>query len=688
MVSDDLALLFFFFPGVSGIGCPDLTITLSRSHQHQGYATMYARLLVCAENELFRLAVALVPLPCCDCTQVVLPEVLPIDGVKISTISVNHSCVAGPKILELLYCRRDDSRINALPSCLWPVTCRNDRGSLQEESAYNSHDNFPCSGSGWPNSKISAFDSNLAGSGICGEIEETHCNETPVWAVLVFGGVSMLIAVLQLLYSRQAQWALIFSAVWMPEREDLTKAQLVNKHGASLNMDLPSYSQLICTRGVHQVPLDRLFRRLARPFCSYRSVPGHRAWDRHIFSGTNCMIVPISTSPQCFPTGQNHEKWNLEPDWSSLRCCGFASSHATVMCFVDLTSSDTRYGRCPRTLLKRTLSQQEDVCVSSQLLMRFEIEFVLLNESLELYRPLDRVSGISRTAGLRGEILKIVEQIIQALKASSIEMWHFHTEVADQLEIALAPQRAMNAIDSLILAQETIRTVSAQHGLKATLCAIGMANYDGYARVIEDGAGEWIGYGTENRDVPVRKINEHHLEIRVMDSTANPYLFVAGVIACGLDGLGNETPLTWKDCKLLPDKLDAKQRAAHAMDKPMPRSLRHALGYLAEDITMQARMTNEILHEYISVKNKEVEVFKTMTDEQRRVQFVDYEECDVYAALTIPPVEFIAGRSGRLIKLASDSPRIRPSQVRSLFPYGVHYEYRRYRAAHQEDVIS
>jgi glutamine synthetase len=43
-----------------------------------------------------------------------------------------------------------------------------------------------------------------------------------------------------------------------------------------------------------------------------------------------------------------------------------------------------------------------------------------------------------------------------------------------------------------------------------SLCAFRMANFDGYVRTTKDAAGAWVGFGTENRDLPVRKISEQH----------------------------------------------------------------------------------------------------------------------------------------------------------------------------------
>ena len=376
----------------------------------------------------------------------------------------------------------------------------------------------------------------------------------------------------------------------------------------------------------------------------------------------NCMIIPISTAPECFPTGAGHERWHLIPDWSSLRRCGFAPGHAAVMCFVDQQNSETRFGKCPRTLLNGALEQLESAW-GGKLLVGFEIEFVLLDETLQLFKSMDALKGYSRTAGLRAETLGMVEEIISALNEAEIDVYHFHTEIADQLEIALAPQSPMEAIDALVLAQETIRTVCVRHKVRASLtpkpvldgpqngchlhlsianvarpddflagilshmgslCAFGMANYDGYVRIVDDAAGAWIGWGTDQRDLPVRKVGENHWEFRMMDCTANPYLFVAGVVLAGLDGLQKKSPLRWKDCSVFLHKVDADQRQSYGIERAMPMSLRHAVTCLKEEAAVKGWMTSEMLQQYVAIKEKEIDTFEKMSDEQRRIRFLDY----------------------------------------------------------------
>jgi glutamine synthetase len=378
----------------------------------------------------------------------------------------------------------------------------------------------------------------------------------------------------------------------------------------------------------------------------------------------NSMIIPISTAPRLFSLSDYHETWVLRPDWSSLRRCGFKAGHAAAMSFVDQKDAETRLDKCPRMLLVQALERLENEW-GAKVLIGFEIEFVLLDGLDNVVKPIDRLNGYSRTAGLRAETLDLVEEIIDALEQSSINIHHFHAEVLDQLEIALNPEPALEAVDSLVLAQEAIRAICVRRKLKATmtpkptlagpssglhlhlsldklergsadnfvagvlnhmgsLCAFGMANYDGYVRSKSDAAGAWIGFGTDNRDLPVRKIGDWHWEFRMMDGTANPYLFAAVVLLAALDGLGKKTELVWKDCKFFPHLMDERMRVEYGMDKRMPVTFKEALDCLKSDAAVKTWIAEDLLKWYISVKDVEVEEFGKMTDEQRRLRFLDY----------------------------------------------------------------
>ena len=152
-----------------------------------------------------------------------------------------------------------------------------------------------------------------------------------------------------------------------------------------------------------------------------------------------CMIVPVSTAPRCFPTGNEIEIWALRPDWSSLRVCGFRASHASVMCFVEHKEVEETYNKCPRMLLSGALEELHRLW-GAKVTVGFEIEFMLLDQNFQPLNQLDRLNSYQTTNGLRGQMLDIVEEILADLEDSSINIYHFHTETRDQIEFALSPE--------------------------------------------------------------------------------------------------------------------------------------------------------------------------------------------------------------------------------------------------------
>jgi glutamine synthetase len=155
------------------------------------------------------------------------------------------------------------------------------------------------------------------------------------------------------------------------------------------------------------------------------------------------------------------------------------------------------------------------------------------------------------------------------------------------------------------------------------LCAFGMANFDSYVRVCPDAVGLFVGWGTENRDLPVRKVSERHWEFRFLDSTANPYLFLAALLFAGTEGIREQTPLELKDCNIFVPRAP-DERAKYKIVDDMPKSLRETVIALKSDGDFADWFGREMLQQYVSIKGSEVDGFTDMTEEDRRKKFLDY----------------------------------------------------------------
>jgi glutamine synthetase len=374
----------------------------------------------------------------------------------------------------------------------------------------------------------------------------------------------------------------------------------------------------------------------------------------------NCLITPIATAPDCFSA--DLERWAMHPDWTSLRICGFRPNHASVMCFLKKVEPhcENGFAKCPRGALQRALDAFGD---STQILLGYEIEFVLLGEDLELEKSLDRVAGFATMAGLRGFRVRLMEDICAALDRSGVGVHDFHTEIPDQLEITLLPMSPMQAVDNLYLAQEAIRTVAISYKVKASLaprpvfngpqnglhvhlslnplpanaksflqallenikalCAFGMAHVDSYVRVMGDGAGCFIGWGTENRDLPIRRITDDHWELRFSDATANQYLFMAAVISTGLEGMKNNVQLQYKDCTEVRRNW-TKEKLKDLNMSDMPKRLEDTIDAAMDSEILSKNMGKEVLTSYVEVKKKEVEKFEAVSDDERRKRYIAF----------------------------------------------------------------
>lgn len=154
------------------------------------------------------------------------------------------------------------------------------------------------------------------------------------------------------------------------------------------------------------------------------------------------------------------------------------------------------------------------------------------------------------------------------------------------------------------------------------LCAFGMASLDSYFRShesVEEAAGHWIGWGFQNRYLPIRQVSRGHWEIRYLDATANMYLVIATTLAVGLHGLKTNQVLTWKDCQKVPSTMTPKELADHGMTTRMPRSLSESLATLEKQKAVLAPyMAPIVIQAFENVKKKELEVVGKWTLEERR----------------------------------------------------------------------
>jgi glutamine synthetase len=103
------------------------------------------------------------------------------------------------------------------------------------------------------------------------------------------------------------------------------------------------------------------------------------------------------------------------------------------------------------------------------------------------------------------------------------------------------------------------------------------------------------------------------LELRLTDSSANPYLATAAVIAAGLDGIDRRLdpgePHNFNHYTLAPEELAGRGIGV------LPQSLHEALVALDEDPLFAEALGQEFLREFIALKRMEwVEYHRHVSD--------------------------------------------------------------------------
>lgn len=128
----------------------------------------------------------------------------------------------------------------------------------------------------------------------------------------------------------------------------------------------------------------------------------------------------------------------------------------------------------------------------------------------------------------------------------------------------------------------------------------------------------WVTWGTQNRETPLRKIEDSHWELKCVDGLANPYLAMAAILLAGASGFIAREELTWRDCEADPGLLTANDRKELNITDMLPASVTDALLALGEDEQMVELLGPELVEKYTAVKEFELETLGDMGEEERR----------------------------------------------------------------------
>ncbi|KAL4725235.1 hypothetical protein ACLX1H_007381 [Fusarium chlamydosporum] len=354
------------------------------------------------------------------------------------------------------------------------------------------------------------------------------------------------------------------------------------------------------------------------------------------------------------PTGE----YKLHPDLSTLRL-GPRKGHITVM--GDFKEKDgSPASLCTRSLLKRTLEQAAKQGL--EFTLGFEIELVLFRHCRERkYETLETDGHAwSVNRAMDHEVVTgVLEDAIEQLDTAGIYIEMMHPESSNgQYEFVMPKGPALEAVDNLIFTRDVISSCATAKGYRMTLhpkpyatsCgtaahmhmsisspigslkevyepfyagilkhlrAIAAFTYSSmvsYDRVVDGcwAGGTWVAWGTQNREVPLRKIDGSHWEIKCIDGIANCYLSLAAIILAGVQGVADNEKLILGDCKKDPALLSSSEREELNMSVRLPRSIQEALEALQQDTELIGLLGSEVVQRYTDIKKAETATLEKM----------------------------------------------------------------------------
>lgn len=353
----------------------------------------------------------------------------------------------------------------------------------------------------------------------------------------------------------------------------------------------------------------------------------------------------------------------IVPDVATYTQLPWLDRTASVIC--DLREIDgSEWGGCTRTVLKRAIAQA--AAMGIEVKAAFENEFYLATGSPSHPvphhdAPCYSTSGLDRNAAVMDDMVDnltaqgyVVEQAINEYGPG-------------QLEIVIKYTDALAAADQQLKFRDTIRgTAEVQHGLMASfspkpyedgigsgthlhfslwrgdrnllfdpanpglvselgasfiagllehlpaLVGLTCPSYVSYERLAPHAwAGSTVAWGYDNRECSVRVASGFrgreeasiNIELKASDSSANPHLALAGVIAAGLDGIARGlTPPA--PAQHDPVNLSDDERLASGV-RPLPSSQLEALDLLERDPVLTGALGDLMTRCYLATRRAE-----------------------------------------------------------------------------------
>lgn len=362
----------------------------------------------------------------------------------------------------------------------------------------------------------------------------------------------------------------------------------------------------------------------------------------------------------------------LVPDLNTFRILPYAPSTAMMLCdMLELNKSP--WVLCPRAALKRQIDTYKEVGIRFD--AAFEPEFFLGKQEGNDIVPIDKSNCFS-TDGMN-KAANFIDDFVRALTSQGLTVEQYYPELGHgQHELSIRHAPALEAADNHLIYRETLRGVANQHGLVASmapkpgvdapgngchlhisawdtdtnsnmfysddglsnfgkcfvagilkhlpaLVSITCASVNSYRRLRpKSWSSAFTCWGYENREAAVRvpslywenELESSNIEIKCVDSSANPYLALAAVIAAGMDGV--------KKKMSPPDPVETDPSTLSHMEatekkvERLPTALKESLKKLFMDQTITDAIGQDFTKVYIKVKSSEDTYFSNLSPEE------------------------------------------------------------------------
>lgn len=363
----------------------------------------------------------------------------------------------------------------------------------------------------------------------------------------------------------------------------------------------------------------------------------------------------------------------LVPDVNTLKVLPFAKGQASMISDMKTLGDLEAWEHCPRAYLKRQIKRLEKRGLDLKSV--FENEFYLLkkDDKGNVLKTDNSVFAMTTSANEKADFLLDLED---AFQRQGLEVESYYSESGPgQQEFNIRYSDALTCADNQITYRETVRGIASKHAYIASfmpkifeesggsgthlnfslwkdgvnisgdkksengiseeassfvagilhhlkaLCAVTIPSVNSYRRIIPHyWAGAYVSWGYYNREAAIRisknsaQTKAQRFELKVSDASANPYLALGALIACGLEGIEKSMKLL-TETTVDPDYVPKEECKERGIER-LPEDLGEALEYLEKDSVILNSMGEGLARSFFEVRKFEWENLKDTTLEQ------------------------------------------------------------------------